>query len=456
MTIIRFESEELDQPSLEYLQEARDREGRGLPGIYLDSSQAKLHAASLPWWALGCGPAVLILTLLVTWGSLSSPTNVAFLMTAGVFLGGWMVVAWLRCLIARGRNDYLGHFKYIDPLYIWYATGRGVELTPIAALTRADVHHNHGGEGNYKSSVVAIHLANGRAEVEVADDRRAELLAAYLNELAEVRRGTPAERGYEAIDRLRDGDREGARRVEAIPEPYRARASLWWLRYLVLVGSVVPLFFLCKSVVLFSRDQALFAAVKDKGHADIRVYLQDPNNTRHRDELMAKLARVHEDHAARFESSNVPNAEVKAGLKGVILGLKNEVHPAVTVRFYSSGKGDADPGKHFSDAFRKTLNAEQIKKLHERLTRRISSNDLLNFADVSDPPAVIDVDAVLTLPAGDVPGGQARIDWTVTFQANADAPKTVAKLSATAPAGTDRAAVARQLYGRFADQLLPD
>lgn len=453
MSSMRFESEELDQPSLEYLQEAREREGRGLPGVFLDRGQARLHAANLPWWALGCGPVVLILTLLLTWGSLSNPTKVAFLMTAGFFLGGWMLLAWMRCLIARGRDDYLGHFKYIDPLYIWYATGRGVEVTPISALTRADVHHQHSGEGTYKSSTVTIHLANGRAEVEVGEMRRAELLEAFLNELAEVRRGSPAERGYEAIDRLRDGDREGKRRVEEIPEPSRARVSLWWLRYLVLIASVVPLFFVCRAMASFSRDRALYEAVKDKGHADIRVYLQDPANTRYRTDLMNKLGQIHETHADRLETSNVPNGDVKAGLKAVIVGMKADVHPVVTVRFTSSGQGGANPAAHLSDAVRETLNRGLIEALHRRLTARITSNDLLNFADVSDPPAVIEVDAVVTLPDGP---GQARIDWTVTFQPSPDAAKTVAKLSESRPAGGDRAAVVRQLYGELVNKMLPE
>src|SRR5262245_17777317 len=192
---MRYEAEELDSDSLEYLREVHDREGRGYPGVYLDRSQAKLHAATLPWWALGCAPVVLLLTLLLTWGSFRSPTKVALLMTAGFFLGGWMLLAWLRCLIARQRSDYLGHFKYIDPLYVWYATGRGVWVTPVSMLLRADVHHQHTGEGNYKSSTVTIHLADGRKDVEVNGSDRAELLEAYLNELADVRRGTPAERG---------------------------------------------------------------------------------------------------------------------------------------------------------------------------------------------------------------------------------------------------------------------
>jgi hypothetical protein len=459
---MRYESEELDGESLEYLREVRDREGRGYPGVFLDSSQANLYTPSMPWWSLGCAPVVLILTLLLTWGSFRNPTKVAFLMTAGFFLGFWMLIACLRCLIGRQRSDYLGHFKYIDPLYVWYATGRGVWVTPISLLERADVNHSYSGEGNYKSSTVTIHLARGRADVEVNGSGRAELLEAYLNELVAIRRGTPAERGYEALDRVREReyedeeDRRRKRRVEAIPEPHRARTSLGWVRYPILVACLIPLFFICRSIASFSRDGAMYDAFKSGKLPEVRAYLTDPRNTRYRKEMMGKLAGFHERAAVQLNQVTFIDPKAREGLQDVIVGLKEDPNPWVTVRFHSSGKGDEGPGKHLSEAVRGTMHREMIKTFADRLGKKVSSEELLNFAEATEPPATIDVDAVLKLPKADVPAaGQARIEWTVTFQVNPDSPKKVAKLSAEAPADKDTGAVVRKLYNQFADKLLP-
>jgi hypothetical protein len=53
-------------------------------------------------------------------------------------------------------------------------------------------------------------------------------------------------------------------------------------------------------------------------------------------------------------------------------------------------------------------------------------------------------------------GGQAKIEWTVTFQVNADSPKSVAKLSAEEKVDKDTGAAVRKLYKQFADKLLPE
>src|SRR5262245_28037462 len=115
----RYEVEELDDDTIDYLRQARESEGEGMPGLYLDARQARLGTATLPIWAAVCGPIILVFTLFLTWGSTDDPTSTALLMTAGAFLGLWLLFAAFRCLVARSRDDYIGHFKYIDPLYIW-------------------------------------------------------------------------------------------------------------------------------------------------------------------------------------------------------------------------------------------------------------------------------------------------------------------------------------------------
>src|SRR5438093_98093 len=125
MTPQRFEAEELDSASLEYLKTVRARCGEGTPGIFLDERSAGLTAGQLPMWGAVVGAGLFLLSLLIVWLVIfHDPLNVAMLATGLFFLGGWLIVAWPRSLLDRRRSDYLGHFKYFDPLYFWFATGR--------------------------------------------------------------------------------------------------------------------------------------------------------------------------------------------------------------------------------------------------------------------------------------------------------------------------------------------
>ena len=87
--------EELDQPTREYLIRVRDGQDRGTPGIFVPTNN--------PWPILGCicGPIIVLGTLFFTLNSdtgivFEDPTRVALLQTAGLLVGGWMVIVALE------------------------------------------------------------------------------------------------------------------------------------------------------------------------------------------------------------------------------------------------------------------------------------------------------------------------------------------------------------------------
>src|SRR5690242_9932986 len=121
---LRFEAEELDIQTVDYLRRARELEGEGMPGVYLNASEAGIGGAWVPGVGAGCGFGVLLLTLLLAWASSSPPTGVALLLTAGLMMGGWLILFGVRALIARQRKDYIGFFKYVDPLFVYEGAGR--------------------------------------------------------------------------------------------------------------------------------------------------------------------------------------------------------------------------------------------------------------------------------------------------------------------------------------------
>jgi hypothetical protein len=438
----RFECEELDDATLDYLRTAHRHAGDGVPGLYLDAKAANLAAAWLPTAGAFLGPALVVGALLCTMGSLDDPINVAMLQTAGVFLGTWMFVAWLRAKIASKRPDYVGHFKLADPLYLWHAAGRGVFVTPLDGLEGAWVDHHHDNQGNYTTSKVTMRLDGARVAVDVKSEYQAERLEAYLNLLPEFDRGLPAQRGYDALDELNrqeDGDEEPApvrRLVDSIPEPHKVRTVVTFWRYPVVVALFAACFFVSWTLCKALRDDAVFDLVKSRRPPELRAYLIDRRNTRHRTEVLQLLAKFHEEAAQKIERKN-GDAQLKAGLASLVRGVAHEPQPVVTIYVKQTQQANPrDQSLLFASQGMQSLRKGLIKDLTEYLTpaneaAALIGPEILAYGEVEDGPAMMEIASHATPVEG---GTGYRIDWTVTLQAKPDAPKFVWK-TRTEPAG---------------------
>jgi hypothetical protein len=441
----RFECEELDSASLEYLRTAHRHKGDGLPGIYLDHRAAQLAGAWLPTAGGIIGLVLVPLTLWCTWGSLDDPVNTAMLQTAGLFLGGWLVVAWIRQRTARSRTDYIGFFKLIDPLYLWHASGRGVWVTPLSDLRDADLRHKYNNHGNYTTSQVLIRLRRDELVIDVRPQGLAEVLEEYLNLLPDSRSGTPADRGFAILEELdrREADQDGVeppppirRQVDAIPEPHKVRTVRNWWPYPIVVVLLILTFFWSKSLCTALRDDEIFDLVRDRPAPDLRAYLIDRRNTRHRTEVMQRLARVHDQKAMQIEARG-GDPQLIAGLASLIRAVGHQASPMITLSVRQSQDADErDRGTLFA--------AEQMQRLRKDLIAKLTApspthglpslfgTDMTDYGEVEEGPAMIEIASKATRLA-DRPG--YRIDWTVTLQASEDAAKFVWKTQTMPPPG---------------------
>ena len=140
----KFQFEALDSHSREYLLQARDNRGRGLPGVFVPISN------SLP--GVGCffGIVFVVVTAIVTFNIVEEePVAVAMLQTAGFLLGGWLIVAALRIWIAGKSKKYIGHFVYADAETLWECNGSHVVTTDIYDLVEARGVQNYK-QGKYQ------------------------------------------------------------------------------------------------------------------------------------------------------------------------------------------------------------------------------------------------------------------------------------------------------------------
>jgi hypothetical protein len=448
----RYEVDELDQDTLDYLKRVAKRWGRGFPGVYLDAKEAGLWGPTLPIWGAICGPIIILITLLCSWGSLHEPTGVAMFMTGGLLLGGWMFFAWVRCLIARTRENYIGHFKYIDSLYLWHGEGTGVNVTPTGMLMRADCQHNYDENENYKNSTVRIQLADRRLEISVTSQGCADRLEEYLNNLAEIREGTPAERGYLALERTTDYDEEededSKRIVKAIPDPQKERTSVNWLPMIVLPVTILVLFFVCKLLATALRDDAIFDIVKNRPAGDLRFYLLDSRNTRHRKEVSAKLQQMHEGIAQRVAGQGDPN--LGAGLADLVRALSGEARPVLTLGFTKQEKKADTPEAFLSPALLETINREMIKDISTRLSQHLDQQTT-DYAEVTEGGAMIEFTPRVIVPPKGGARREARIDWTVTLQATPEGKKHTTTLTSTmVQSSDDPVPTVRALYRQLA------
>jgi hypothetical protein len=459
----RFESEELDPATLEYLRTAARYEGEGMPGISLDAKAANLARAWLPLAGAFLGPCIVLATLYFTGGSVDDPINVAMLQTAGLVLGVWMFVAWLRNVIASHRPDYIGHFKLIDPLYLWHAIGRGVFVTLLHRIDRAHVSHKYDNNGNYSGARVTIFCKREKVVVDVKSEYLGERLAEFVNLLAELDGTQPAaQRGYDALDELnlREAEREDdpdsppsvRRLMDSIPEPHKVRSVFtWWWRYPLVVG-LFGFAFLCSWTVCSAmRDDEIFDLVKDRQALELRSYLVDRRNSRHRAEVMQRLTRWHDQAAQQIEARKNGDPQLTAGLASLVRGLGHEAQPVITIAVKQSQQDGLDQAL-FAPAGMQALRTELIKDLTEYLTPPnkpdVIAPELAAYGEVMDGHAMIHISSHVRShdrPREARPG--YRIDWTFTLQATPEAAKFVWKTQTESqPGAAANQEILRQQY----------
>jgi hypothetical protein len=362
-----FSFEELDSGTHEYLTAVRDSQGEGAPGVFAPTTSAMA----------GCGcvsgvvviAATLLLTL-TTWIDLilKEPMRVAMLQTAGLLLGGWLLVAAIRSSAAKGSKSYAGHWVYVDSLHLYEAYREQVTVTPIQSVVEAQFTHNYN-NGSYQNSVVRVVLGGGAASVTLNNEAKAEQIVVFLNYLAWARsreggeRATlpPAQLGGVARyvaehdvepknhDETLDLDLVHSE-IDAVPEePVReGRAAPPILPYVLLVVAGLGIFFVMKEVVNPPlRDDAMFKAITEPEQTIeplfLRVYLLDERNTRHRQKALELLRRKYDQAIGRIQNREGTHPLLNDGMIKLLEALAGPEQPAVSLMVRETGAkaGDA-------------------------------------------------------------------------------------------------------------------
>jgi len=341
-----YRFEQFDRETRDYLVHARDQQGKGTPGIYVGKSDY------MPLVGMFAGFFVLILTVLVTFPPTDPPVKEALLQTAGLVLGGWLILAALRVWMAGKSGGYVGHFVYADPDFLYVAKGSTVEVTDLVNLSEAKAVHNHSDE-KYKYTNISLVIGRSRKTFQVNDEDRARRLTVYLNAVGYMRDG--GETGKDETLRNLPPDTMGAvaKKVAvtgefpsdptradegngirvARPQPVRrASTGLLGLLMIGLVGTGI--FFGLKTVNYPFRDEAVFGRIKSLPDKEkpphLRLYLANEHFTAHRDEVRQELARLYE--TAVRENIQGTDPEVRRGLSEIVLALKDKPVGALSLR----------------------------------------------------------------------------------------------------------------------------
>jgi hypothetical protein len=411
-----FNFDELDAATHDYLVGVRGRKGRGAPGVFVATGD------SLP--GVGCiaGPIVLAATLLLTltdWVDVvyDDPVRVAMLQTAGVLVGGWLLLAGFRG--RKGTDRIAGNWAYADPLHLYEAYRETITVTPLDAVREAHFTHNYN-NGNYQNSVVSISMAGDRvATLTLGHEARAEQLVVYLNYLAWARGKDGGDRAdlppatlgglarYVAKNDHEPLNADNTLNLNLIEldiaevpeEPTREGRSVpAVVPYVVmLIAGAAFFFFMAYVVNPPLRDDAIFEAVTRQTSPPtveprfLRAYLVDPRNTMHRDEVTRRLSQFYDPPIGHVRSKGT-DEQLREGMARILESVRTSDQPVVSLRVKEentpAGTEGARPGREGD------LRTQFVTRLNDELSKpvwgqAIKPPDGMKFPDGVPPPPPI-------------------------------------------------------------------
>jgi hypothetical protein len=395
-----FLFEELDPETRDYLLAVRDGKGKESPGVFAPVTN------SLP--GLGCfaGVGLIAVTLVVTLVPgigviFDDPNRVALLQTAGLVLGGWLLLAAVRVWGSQGGKKTAGHWVYADPLHLYEATGERVKVSPLDEVAEAKCEHVSK-DGKYQHSTLGIHTAGKKKIVlTLNDEGRASHLTVYLNYLAWARGPEgggraalpPATLGglarYVARNDNEPLDADGNVNLSLIEvgtgevpeEPRRDRRAIpRVLPYVVVLAAGVVCFFLMVQVNIPLRDDAIFDAVTTNPVEPryLRAYLLDPRNTRHRDQVYDRLPPFY-NRVVDAVRDKGGDESLRTGFIRVLDSLRRADQPVVSIRVVEAKSPAGQEGGA----------ADRVKKLQEGVADRINAEFAKVEPPVQPPPDVV-------------------------------------------------------------------
>jgi len=439
MATQKFQVEELDQESRDYLLAIRDSKGDGMPGAYVPQSNNLAGCGCL------CGILVLGGTLAIASNQMTKePLAVAMLQTAGILLGGWLIIYAIRVWMFKKGRGFAGNFIYADAQTLWECRGSSVTVTDLSELVEARQTKNYNND-KYQNTAIEVSTADGTRKFTINNESGASQIVIFLNLVAWLRSGGKEDVGIPmpadvqaGVDKMPAAIMGGVAldiyesnvfpadlspqalkiSVDSVPTPKkegRASSSILW--YLLIVGVAVGGVFLLKEMNIPLRDAAIWKHILDIPQPEkkapwIRAYLNDSRNTQHRDEAKQLLANIYKDSIARIKSQNIgpdkPHPELLGGLEQILLELPNQPLPLITIRATEKG-ANAETSKE---------RAKSVQNAYTRAILDAVGEELIIFAEApGEAPAMLEIEYT-PIRAGN--GGQ-EINYSVKFRRTADA-----------------------------------
>jgi hypothetical protein len=404
---------QLDSASKSYLRSVRQAGGRGMPGVF----QATPDSRALLAFVLGL--VILPLFLWLGYGTNKAAWAMALLQTAGVMLGGWLMLYAVRRWVA-GMDNYAGKFVYFDPEHVF--VGQGEELK----YARLDEDTEAVPDGD---TAVKLRTEAGTFSVPVPSRVIANFVADYYDALGHLREGasenwwrnvTAAELGAMARfmvvnERVPGGTDEIALNVGDLPEevrPARGKPS-GLLRYLLIlaIGGFVYTGFLFTNKPL--HDAAAFGGVNQTSPAELRHYLADPNTEARHDEAKQKLKDLYAVKHKELAARPALEAELRDAFLGLFDTLDGPEPPAVSI--------------HVAEATGDPTGTTWANSLRTRLADGIGTEVGKEYILFVEKPKEEGKWAMFDLRYSVLPSGQ--LTWTLDFRRQATDEKPYATVT---------------------------
>ncbi len=323
---------QLDPDTKAYLRAVRQAHGKSMPGVYDAGKDSRAGIAFF------IGLVVVPLFLWLGYSTNKAPWAMALIQTAGVMLGGWLIVYAVRRWTA-GTDRYAGKFVYFDPEHVFVGKGEDLDYARLDEETAAEPD----GE-----AAVKLRTEAGVFSVPVPSRSTALYVADYYDALGHLRRGAAegwwanvsgAELGAIARfmvvnERVPIDMSEVTLEVDHLPDevrPARGKPS-GLLRYLVilLVGGAVFAGFTFTNKPL--HDEAAFAGANQTSPADLRHYISDENTEAHHAEAKQKLKDLYAAKRKELVARPTPEADVRDAFLTLFDSLDGPEPPAVSIQ----------------------------------------------------------------------------------------------------------------------------
>lgn len=417
---------ELDEATREYIIGVAKARGRGAPGVFFSKSSWS------PWVAILAGGLLGPVLFCCGMGSGKAAWAIAAMQTAGLLLGGWLVMFAFRRWFAGVSDTYPGKFLYFDPLHVYQSEGEGIQITSLKTVQAVTAVP---GDGGFK---IAFDLGDDRVLwVPMPSAGAAAMVEDYYAAMADIEKmenspfvNTPAMIGAAAVYAAREGElpRDTADlqlESETIAtEPEKARKVGMGFGPLAIlgVGSVLFVGFLLANATVGNAlsDDMAFDAAKADGAPGLRIYLLDETHTRHREEAKTLIAGAYDAPIQKLRGIQTGTPEAKAARAGMIAlleSLRTADQPAVSMSFR------VKVGAVFNQD---SIARQQIA---DGLARGVDPKLILFLAPPDGKPANIEIDFS---PNG---GPLNQPNYTFRFRPNLDAPPVVTQVVNTTGGG---------------------